>query len=225
MASRLRPRCGREWNAIAVRPLRTIRHRSSAISRSASRRRCDPHHAAAIAGQRHEHAWPLRGMKFRRDIPMRPRMADVEGQRGLIEVAAPDLDAGGFAAKRLPAIGADHKARCQRSALPGANGDRNRLRADRVRVIVDPDQVRKFGRALLPTPPSERDFRCCSRTASRPISSDENLTSGARIRRPVSSTSRIVCSAAALSLQRGQTSSCCRKSTEPPNSAVVRLSA
>ena len=48
-------------------------------------RRRDPHHAAAVAGQRHENAGPLRGVKFGRDISMRPRMADVEGQRGLIE--------------------------------------------------------------------------------------------------------------------------------------------
>ena len=34
--------------------------------------RRDPHHAAAVAGQRHEHARPLRRMKLRGDISMRP---------------------------------------------------------------------------------------------------------------------------------------------------------
>src|ERR1700722_6601157 len=72
--------------------------------------RGNPHYAAAIAGQWHKYARPLRGVKFRRDISMGPRMADVKGHRGLIEVASPDLDARGLAAKRLPPIGAHHKA-------------------------------------------------------------------------------------------------------------------
>ena len=59
--------------------------------------RGDPHHAAAVAGQGHEHARAVRGVKLGRDISMRPRMADVEGQRRLVEVAAADLDAGGLA--------------------------------------------------------------------------------------------------------------------------------
>ena len=174
--------------------------------------RCrDPHHAAAVAGQRHEHAGSLRRMKLGGDISMRPRMADVEGQRGLIEVAALDLDAGGLAAQRMPSVGADHKARRQRLSLAGADSDIGVFRADRLGLIVEPRQVGKLGGALLPAPPSASGFRCCSRTASRPISSDENRTSGARIRRPVSSTSRIVCNAAALSWQRGQTSSAFQK--------------
>ncbi len=31
-------------------------------------------------------------------------MADIEGQRGLMEIAPPDVDAGSLAAKRVPAI-------------------------------------------------------------------------------------------------------------------------
>jgi len=50
-------------------------------------------------------------MKLRGDISMRPGMADIESQRGLIELAACDLDAGGLAARRLPSVGADHEAR------------------------------------------------------------------------------------------------------------------
>ena len=73
----------------------------------------DPHHAGAVPRQRHEYAGSLRGMKFGGDISMRPRMRDVEGQRGLIEIAALDVDAGGLAAQRMPAIGADHQPRGQ----------------------------------------------------------------------------------------------------------------
>ena len=172
-------------------------------------RRRDPHHAAAVAGQRHEYAGTLRRMKLGGDISMRPGMADVEGQRGLIEFAAPDLDAGGLAAERLPSVGADHEARGQRF-VPG----RVRMatsassRADRVGLIVEPRQAGKLGGALLPAPPSARGSRCCSRTRRDRFRRSENRTSGARIRRPVSSTRRIACNAAALSSQRGQTSSC-----------------
>ena len=49
--------------------------------------RDDPDHAAAIAGQGHEHARAVRRMKFRRDVLVRAGMADVEGQRGLVEIA------------------------------------------------------------------------------------------------------------------------------------------
>ena len=80
---------------------------------------------------------------------MRPRMADVEGQRRLIEVAALDLDAGGLAAQRLPPVGADHQARGQRFSLAGANDDIGVIRADRVGLIVEPRQIGKLGRALL----------------------------------------------------------------------------
>src|SRR6185295_4695115 len=74
---------------------------------------CDPHHAAAVAGQGNEYARTLRGMKLRGDISMRPRMADVEGQRRLVEGAASDLDAGGLPAQRLPSVRANHEARGQ----------------------------------------------------------------------------------------------------------------
>src|SRR5947209_18335402 len=60
--------------------------------------RHDPDDAGSIARQRHEHAGALRGVEFRRDVAMRPRMADVEGQRGLLKIAASYLDAGGLAA-------------------------------------------------------------------------------------------------------------------------------
>ena len=74
-------------------------------------RRRHPDHAAAVAGQGHEHARAVRRVKFGRDVLVRPGMADVEGQRGLVEIAPRHLDAGGLAAQRLPPVGADHEAR------------------------------------------------------------------------------------------------------------------
>src|SRR6202021_739036 len=71
----------------------------------------NPYHAGAVTGQRHKYARPLRRMKLRGDISMRPGMADVESQCGLIELAAFDVDAGRLAARRLPSVGADHEAR------------------------------------------------------------------------------------------------------------------
>src|SRR4029079_10190756 len=61
--------------------------------------------------------------------------------------------------------------------------------------------------------------------ASSPISSAENLTSGARHRRPVSSTIRMVRSVAAWSAHIDQTPSESSAATEPASRAVVRLSA
>src|SRR4051794_36409828 len=64
-----------------------------------------PHHARPIASQRYEYARALRRMKFSRDVSMRPRMHDIERQRGLVEIAPSYVDPGGFAAQRMPAVG------------------------------------------------------------------------------------------------------------------------
>src|SRR5580704_3315042 len=86
----------------------TIAQRDQAFGLRWSR---NPNHAGAIPGQRYKYARTLWCMKLRGDISMRPGMADIESQRGLIEFAAFDLDAGGLAATRLPSVGADHEAR------------------------------------------------------------------------------------------------------------------
>ena len=124
-------------------------------------------------------------------------MADVEGQRRLMEVAAPDLDAGGFAAQRLPSVRADHEARGQRLSVAGL--DRQRLRP--AARSSPPHRRSASGRGVRPRAPPARPSangcRCCSRIVRGRFRRHENRTSGARISRPVSSTRRIVCNAAA----------------------------
>jgi len=68
-------------------------------------------------------------------------MADVERQRRLVQSAPLDADAGGFAAQRLPSVGADRKARGQRSAVPKADRDPLVFRVDRRSFIVEPRQI------------------------------------------------------------------------------------
>ena len=130
-----------------------------------------PDHAAAVAGQGNEHARTVRRVELGRDVLVRAGMGDVEGQRRLMEVAALDVDAGGLARRRLPSIRADHQARGQRLALRVwietsascgsivAASSSNRVRG------------RKARRRAPQVPPSASGCRCCSRTASRPISS------------------------------------------------------
>ena len=108
-----------------------------------------PHHAAAVAGQGHEHARTLRRVELGRDILVGAGMADVEGQRRLMQVAAPDVDAGGLAGQRLPSIRADHQARGQRLAAAGLDRNHRVLRIDRGGLIVIPRQAGKLGRARL----------------------------------------------------------------------------
>src|SRR5258708_29155438 len=80
---------------------------------------------------------------------MRARMIDIERQRRLIELAAPDGDAGGLAAKRLPPVGANHKACGQRFSVGGADCNIGFLWAHRFRLIVEAYQRGEFGRALF----------------------------------------------------------------------------
>jgi hypothetical protein len=50
-------------------------------------------------------------VKLGRDISMWPRMVDIEGERSLVEFAAPHRDSRGFPAKRVSSVGADYKPR------------------------------------------------------------------------------------------------------------------
>lgn len=57
------------------------------------------------------------GMKFGGDVPVRPAVADIEGQCRLFEIAAMDLDPGCVAGERGSSIRADHEPRRQHQAL------------------------------------------------------------------------------------------------------------
>lgn len=76
-------------------------------------------------------------------------MADVEGQRSLVEIAPSHLDAGGFAAQRLPAVGADHQPGLQRFARAGGDDDSRFVRDDGHRLVVQSREVRQLGCALF----------------------------------------------------------------------------
>ena len=74
--------------------------------------------------------------------------------------------------QRVPAVGADHKPRRQRLALARAYRRLQRLPADRLRLVVEPGQAGKLGRALFQRRRSASDCRYCSRTGrgrSRPL--------------------------------------------------------
>ena len=125
----------------------------------------DPHHAAAVAGQGHEHARTLRGVKLRGDISMRPRMADVEGQRRLVEAAAADLDAGGLAGTAIAV-----RRRRPRGAPPATWPSRVWIATSASSGLIvtasSSNRVRpeSLGGALLQRLDQRRGSRCCSRT-------------------------------------------------------------
>jgi len=76
-------------------------------------------------------------------------MGDVEGQRRLLQVAAPDFDSGRGARRRLPSVGADHQSCRQNLALAGANRNRRVIGRDGRGLVVITRQVGKFGGALF----------------------------------------------------------------------------
>ncbi len=121
---------GREWNAIVFPRLRDNSSSLSAVSRSASFGAETHTTLQRSPGSGTNTQGPCGGVKLGGDISMRPRMADVEGQRRLVEIAAADRDAGGFAAGRLPAVGADHQPCGQGGPAGRADGRRS---ASRVR--------------------------------------------------------------------------------------------
>src|SRR5262249_4300241 len=76
-------------------------------------------------------------------------MADVEGERRLIEVAPPHLYAYGIAAQGLPSIGPDHQAGSKRLVLTRDDGDDAVLRHHCRCLVVDTRQPRKLCRPRL----------------------------------------------------------------------------
>ena len=119
-----------------VKPLRLLRRR-------------DPDDAAAVAGQGHEHAGALRRMEFGRDLMVRTRMGDVEGQRRLLQRPPAHTDAGRLAAQRMPPVGPDHQLR--RQAASGARGDCDGIgiATHALGVLRDPRQLVDVSRPPL----------------------------------------------------------------------------
>ena len=91
-------------------------------------------------------------------------MRDVERQCGLVERAPLDADAGGFAAKRMPSVGADDEAAvndspCRVVMVTAASSGVTCSASPSIR-----DEVRQFAARVPPWRPSAGGFRCCSRT-------------------------------------------------------------
>src|SRR5437667_7224674 len=76
-------------------------------------------------------------------------MADVEGQRRLMQVAALDRDGRGLAAQRLAPVGTGHKARRQRFSMGCTDCNKGVVGGDGVRLVLEPGQVGKLGGALF----------------------------------------------------------------------------
>ena len=74
------------------------------------------HKARAQAGQGHQRERAGLGMELGRDAVVRPRMREVQRQRGLRILAPFALDAGRGAAERFAPVGADHETRLDRCA-------------------------------------------------------------------------------------------------------------
>ena len=118
-------------------------------------------------------------MKLGGDISMRSRMTNVEGQRGLIEIAAADP---------IPAASRDSDCRPSAPTTSRADSDRPRRRYGARRSILfrsrspvtsSSNRVKLANLvARCRARPSAPDSRYYSRTGSRPISWDENFTSG-----------------------------------------------
>ena len=73
--------------------------------------------ARTQAGQRHQRERAVRGVEFGRDVVVRPRMAEIERERGLRIVVPLGLDAGGRAAERLRPSAPTTSARRDRLAV------------------------------------------------------------------------------------------------------------
>ena len=154
-------------------------------------RRGDPDDAGAIAGQRHEHARAMRRVEFGRDVACGRAWPTLK------------VSAVWLSSRRVTAMpAASRHSECRPSAPTTSRAES--LSAAAVRIddgivvdddsfglVVEPDETGQFGGARFQRRHQRRGFRCCSRTHRGRFRRQENRTSGARISRPVSSTSRI----------------------------------
>ena len=181
--------------------------------------------ARSLAGQRHQRERAALGVEFGRGVVMRPAWREIEGQRGLRIAAAVALDAGGGAAERAPAVGADDEPRGDAvAAVASDDGHAGFVRLDRAALRPRSASATAASRARASSAASRCRFSMLWPNASRPISDAAKRTSGARTSRAVASTIRITRSGAACAAQPSQTPSVSSAVTEPASSAVVRWS-
>ena len=107
----------------------------------------DAYDAGAKTRQRHERERAGLGVKFRRDVSMRARMGDVEGEGGLRIIPPARFDPGGGAAKGLSSVRADGERSRNASAPLQPRDHRGRAGLDRLRLVFDPLQERQRGGA------------------------------------------------------------------------------
>ena len=187
-STRILPRCECDCRS-------TSRARSSSASvasRVGVRRPHHPDHARALARQGHQRERTVRGVELGRGAVVRPGVRDVERQRGSvgsagwrysIPAAARQIDVRPSApitrrrAKRFAVPAADRRHPLRRSSTASASssiriraGNSRRARLERLDECAVLDVVAE---------------------GSRPISSASKRSSGARISRPLSSTSRM----------------------------------
>ena len=180
--------------------------------------------ARPFAGQRHQRERPALGVEFGRGVLVRPRVGEIERQRGLRIGAAVALDAGRGAAERTPPVGADDEA--------GGDAVAALERYGHAGLGWFPPRGRRPRSASATASVCARASSAASRcrfsmlwpNASSPISDAAKRTSGARTSRDVASTIRITRSGAACAAQPSQTPSVSSAVTEPASSAVVRWS-
>ena len=139
--------------------------------------------ARTPAGQGHQREGPAFGVEFGRCVVMRPRVGEIERQRGLRISAPRGFDAGRGAAERAPAVGADDEPH-PRFAIGvldrhagGIAGDRERRR----RRCAAASARQRAPRARR----QDAGSRCCSRRHRDRSRRRRNKTSGARMSRCV----------------------------------------
>ena len=120
--------------------------------------------ARPFAGQWHQRERPAFGVEFGRGVLVRPRVREIESQRGLRISAAVALDAGRGAAERAPSVGADDEA--GRDAVAAFECDRcaSVVGFHRARFVLDPRQRRKPSARAHRARRADGGSRCCGRT-------------------------------------------------------------
>jgi hypothetical protein len=162
-------------------------------------------------------------MEFRRAVPVRPLVAEIEGESGLPVAPTLGRDAGGLPAQRSMSVGADRKPCGERVAAPQRDGDARVLDREGLRLVLDEGE-RFDARARASSAAMRNRFSMLCPKASSPISLAAKWTSGARSSLRVSSMMRMTRIGAACAQQCDQTPSVSSAVTELPRSAVVRLS-